>query len=232
MSSDQKLRTQELQQALLRYDRLYYNGENPEVSDKEYDALFRELRDLEAAHPEWVTPDSPTQRVGAPLAEGAGFAKVRHVEPMLSIDSLYEEEEVRDFSARIVRFLGLDEEQDLRWSVEPKFDGVSAALIYEEGRLVRGLTRGDGKLGEDVTANLRTIRGLPLELDGSKREVPRLLEVRGEVLIALEAFARLNRLRVTDQSGPGLSGSNLLIAYLQPFDQMTDGSWCRTFSSK
>ena len=195
-SSDSSSRTRELQQLLTHYDQLYYNGENPEVSDKDYDALFRELRDLEQAHPELVHAGSPTQRVGAPLPEGQGFEKLAHEVPMLSIDSPYTEEEVRDFVQRIVRFLGLESDADLVWSVEPKFDGVSAALIYEHGKLVRALTRGNGKVGEDVTANLRTVRGLPLELDGSKRPVPELLEVRGEVLIALDAFERLNGLRI------------------------------------
>lgn len=194
--SASQARTRELQELLTHYDQLYYNGENPEVSDKEYDALFRELRELEQAHPELVHDESPTQRVGAPLPEGQGFEKVAHEVAMLSIDSLYTEEEVRDFVQKIVRFLGLESDAELVWSVEPKFDGVSAALIYEKGTLVRALTRGNGKEGEDVTANLRTVRGLPLQLDASKRPVPELLEVRGEVLIALEAFERLNRLRI------------------------------------
>ncbi len=201
-SVDPAARAAELQELLLRYDELYYNGENPEVSDKEYDALFAELRRLEAAHPELVTATSPTQRVGAPLAEGAGFDKVPHAEPMLSIDSLYTAEEVHDFEAKIIRFLGLDGGEELVWSVEPKFDGVSASLTFEDGVFVRGLTRGNGKVGEDITANLRTIRGLALELDGSKRPVPKLLEVRGEVLISLAAFERLNQVRVAREESP------------------------------
>ena len=200
-TADPTARTLELQRLLTHYDRLYYNGENPEVSDKEYDALFRELRELEQAHPELRTAESPTQRVGAPLAEGTGFDKVPHAVPMLSIDSLYTDEEVEEFASKIVRFLALDADRDLVWSVEPKFDGVSASLLYENGRLVQGLTRGDGKIGEDITANLRTIRDLVLELDGSRRAVPALLEVRGEVLISLAAFERLNQVRAARGMG-------------------------------
>ena len=134
--------------------------------------------------------------MGAPLPDGESFDKVRHAEPMISIDSLFSEEEVREFAERIRRFLKLDEGEELEWCVEPKFDGVSAALIYEEGALVRCLTRGDGQVGEDVTQNLRTVRNLPLRLDGAERPVPKLLEVRGEVLIGLARFAEFNAARV------------------------------------
>ncbi|MEO0653212.1 MAG: NAD-dependent DNA ligase LigA, partial [Planctomycetota bacterium] len=154
---------------------------------------------LEDAHPELRAPDSPTQRVGAPLPDGESFDKVPHEVPMLSIDSLFAEEEVRDFEERILRFLKLEEGSGLVWSVEPKFDGVSASLRYEHGRLVRALTRGDGAVGEDVTQNLRTVRNIPLELDTRSRPAPDVLEVRGEVLIARDAFARFNEDR--DQRG-------------------------------
>lgn len=187
-----------LRDEIARHDRLYYVRSEPEISDAEYDALFRELRDLEAAHPELVTPDSPTQRVGAPLPEGQGFAKVKHEVPMLSIDSLFEDEEVREFEDRILRFLGLESGDELAWSVEPKFDGVSASLLYENGVLVRGLTRGDGVQGEDVTANLRTVRNIPLALSDGLRPVPARLEVRGEVLIERGAFDEFNARRAEE----------------------------------
>jgi DNA ligase (NAD+) len=177
---------------ILRYDRLYYVDGTPEVSDRDYDLLFRELQELEEAHPHLVEPTSPTQRVGSALPEGQGFAKLHHEVPMLSISSLFKVEEVQDFVEKIQRFLGMEEVESLQWSCEPKFDGVSAALVYEDGALVRGLTRVDGVEGEDVTANLRTVRNLPLVLDSSKREVPKLLEVRGEVLIAKAAFDEFN----------------------------------------
>ena len=191
-----------LRRELARHDRLYYVESSPELSDSEYDTLFRELVELEAAHPDLVVASSPTRRVGAPLSEGRGFDKVRHEIPMLSIDSLFGADEVREFEERILRFLGMEGGEALAWSVEPKFDGVSASLLYVDGLLARGLTRGDGQVGEDVTANLRTVRNLPLELDGSARAVPSLLEVRGEVLIERGQFDAFNERRVAEGSAP------------------------------
>jgi len=188
-------RVRELQTALLHHDRLYHIEGKPEISDADYDTLFRELLALEAAHPELVQPDSPTQRVGAPLAEGESFEKKAHEVPMLSIESLFAEDEVGEFAEKAYRFLGLDNAEELEWLVEPKFDGVSASLLYEEGLLVRGLTRGDGRVGEDITANLRTVRNIPLRLSSEVRPVPSLLEVRGEVVIQREEFARFNESR-------------------------------------
>lgn len=195
MTANPARRAAELRDELRRHDRLYYVESRPEISDREYDALFRELVELEERHPELVVGDSPTQRVGAPLAEGQGFAKVEHAVPMLSIDSLFGEEEVRDFEERILRFLNLDSGDELDWVVEPKFDGVSASLIYQDGALVQALTRGNGKVGEDVTRNLRTVRNIPLSLSTERRPAPRLLEVRGEVLIDRNRFETLNRER-------------------------------------
>lgn len=183
-------RVLELRDEIRKHDRLYYNKGVSEISDADYDALFRELKELEAEHPELVTADSPTQRVGAPLPEGSSFDKVKHVVPMLSIESLRTAEEARDFSSKVERFLGLDSDDELLWHVEPKFDGVSAALIYEDGRLHQGVTRGDGVTGEDITANLKTVRDVPLELDMDS--ALKLLEVRGEVLIARDRFERFN----------------------------------------
>src|SRR5262245_30038574 len=178
-----------------RHSRLYYVESRPEISDAEYDRLFRALQQLEAEHPELVTPDSPTQRVGSPLPEGQGFEKVRHAVPMLSIDSLFTVEEVREFEEKIRRFLKTPEGALFEWAVEPKLDGVSIALLYEKGRFVRGLTRGDGEVGEDVTANLRTVRNLPVVLEQGERPLPALLEVRGELLMRREAFQRFNQRR-------------------------------------
>ena len=194
-ASDPAARAAELAALLERYNRQYYVEGVSEVSDASYDGLFRELKELEEAHPELARPDSPTQRVGAALTEGQGFVKVSHAVPMLSIESLFEREEVEDFVEKIYRFLGLDEAEQLSWHVEPKFDGVSASLIYEEGLFVQAVTRGDGRVGEDVTQNLRTVRNIPLRLDAGVRPVPRLLEVRGEVLIARERFEAFNRER-------------------------------------
>jgi len=186
-----------LREAIRHHDRLYYIESRPEVSDAEYDALFRELRELEEGRPELLTSDSPTQRVGAPLDEGEGFEKAHHEVPMLSIDSLFGEEEVREFEEKLRRFLKTGEDEAFDWVVEPKFDGVSAALLYEDGVFRRGLTRGDGSVGEDITRNLKTVRSIPLALTSEKRPLPRLLEVRGEVLMQRAAFERFNGRRET-----------------------------------
>ena len=188
-------RAAQLRREILRHDRLYYIEAAPQISDAEYDGLYAELLALEREHPDLVVPDSPTQRVGSPLPEGQGFAQVAHEVPMLSIDSLFDAEEVREFVERIVRFLKLPDATELDWVVEPKFDGVSASMLYVDGLFVRGLTRGDGAMGEDVTANLRTIRNLPLRLGGEAKHVPARLEVRGEVLIERAAFQRFNATR-------------------------------------
>lgn len=191
-------RAAKLRRDLTEHARLYYHEGVSQVSDAEYDAQYRELEALEAEHPELVDPTSPTQRVGAPLTEGTSFDKVAHEVSMLSIDSLFTAEEVDDFVTSLGRFLKLDESEleGLAWSLEPKFDGVSASMLYMDGKLVRCVTRGDGAVGEDVTANLRTVLDLPLELvaEGAA-PLPTLLEVRGEVLMRRDAFARLNERR-------------------------------------
>ena len=197
MASPVASRAAELRGTLLRLDQAYYVEGRSEVSDAEYDRLMAELRALEAAHPELITADSPTQRVGAPLPEGSNFEKVRHAVPMLSIDSLFSADDVREFEERILRFLKLETGGELAWVCEPKFDGVSASLLYERGVLVRGLTRGNGQVGEDVTQNLRTVRNLPLELRG--KDVPERIEVRGEVLIRRELFERFNEERALSE---------------------------------
>ena len=182
----------ELVELLNGYSRSYYvEGLSP-VSDGEYDVLYRELVGLEQQDPGHVLPESPTQRVGAPIPEGEGLKKVSHEVPMLSIESLFNAEGVREFEEKIGRFLGLESTADLIWSVEPKFDGISASLLYEGGLLTRCATRGDGRVGEDVTANLRTVRNIPLRLDETHGPVPARLEVRGEVLIGRGRFEQFN----------------------------------------
>ena len=155
--------------------------DSPEVADSDYDALFRELRDLEAAHPQLITPDSPTQRVGGePLG---GFAQVRHEEPMLSLANAKSEEELRAWHARTAK-LAVEagaEASALRFVLEPKIDGVAVSLRYEAGRLAVGATRGNGEVGEDVTANLRTIAAVPLTMLPAAAPVPSVAEVRSEV---------------------------------------------------
>ena len=211
-------RIRELRAEIARHDRLYYVESKPELSDAEYDALFSELKRLEAEHPQLVSPDSPTQRVGGARPEGQGFPTVSHEVPMLSIDSLFSDEEVRDFEARIVRFLGLPNGDELDWAVEPKYDGVSAALLYEDGRLVRGAMRGDGVQGEEITSNLRTVRNLPLGLARAGHSIPRRVEVRGEVLIRRERFAELNARRAREGQAPFANPRNTVSGALRRND--------------
>jgi DNA ligase (NAD+) len=175
---------------LNRHNRLYHLEDRPEISDAEYDRLLRELRELEEAHPDLARADSPTRRIGAPPAEG--FAEVRHRVPMLSLDNAMNAEELRAFDERVRRFLGIEEEVD--YVVEPKLDGASLELLYEDGVLAVGSTRGDGTLGEDVTANLRLCESIPLALVGPP--VRGRLSVRGEVVLPVDRFRRLNARRL------------------------------------
>ncbi len=168
----------------------YYVEDNPEISDMEFDRLMQELSELEEQHPELISPDSPTQRVGGQPIES--FRQVTHSVPMLSIENTYSEEDVREFAARLRRWLG---GQDSRYIVEQKIDGVSASLIYENGHFTSGLTRGDGVRGDDITHNLRTVRGIPLRLQADRHAVPELLEVRGEVYMTNSELSRLNKLQ-------------------------------------
>ena len=188
-------RIEELSREIARHDRLYYLEDRPEIEDAAYDALFRELAGLEAEHPELRRPDSPTQRVGTP--PGEGFAEVRHLAPMLSLDNALDAEELRAFDERVRRALGA--EGPVEYVGEPKIDGAGIELVYESGLLAVGSTRGDGQVGEDVTANLRAVRSIPLRIPGPDaaraRAVPARVSVRGEVAIPLARFERLNERR-------------------------------------
>ncbi|MEW5790576.1 MAG: NAD-dependent DNA ligase LigA [Pseudomonadota bacterium] len=186
---DVRTRIQALRSEINEHNYRYYVLDQPVISDAEYDRLLRELERLEAAHPELVTPDSPTQRVGAqPLS---AFATIRHEIPMISLANAFSEEEVLDWDRRVREGLGVEGPVD--YTAEPKFDGLSVAICYAHGALLRAGTRGNGVEGEDVTANVRTIRNVPLHLHGAGW--PDFLEVRGEVVIPKSAFARLNRER-------------------------------------
>jgi len=184
-------RIAELRRLIRYHEERYYVLDDPEIADAEFDALMRELAQLEAAHPDLATADSPTRRVGGRAA--AGFSTVEHAEPMLSLDNAYTEEELRAFHDRVRRGLGLGPDDPVTYVAELKIDGVSIALTYEDGALVRGATRGDGVRGEDVTANIRTVRAIPLRLRGDAP--PERLEVRGEVFLPRKAFERLNAQR-------------------------------------
>ncbi len=183
-------RIAQLRDEIRGHDHRYYVLDQPSIPDADYDALMAELGALEAAHPELVTPDSPTQRVGG--APAAGFVEVRHPTPMLSLDNAFAEDEVRAFDRRAREKLGGDAgpPAQLAYFCEPKIDGLALSVLYEDGRLTRAATRGDGSTGEDVTANARTLRSLPLRLQGTGW--PRRLEVRGEVFMSKHGFAKLN----------------------------------------
>jgi len=171
------------------HDRRYYQDDAPTVSDAQYDALRKRYGAIEAQFPDLRTLESLTQRIGA--APSARFAKVRHAVPMLSLDNAFAEQDVADFVGRIRRFLRLPEDEEITFSAEPKIDGLSMSLRYENGVLVTGATRGDGAEGEDVTANVKTIADIPHKLSG--RKVPAVTEVRGEVYMTKAAFLELNR---------------------------------------
>ncbi|HEX3034058.1 MAG TPA: NAD-dependent DNA ligase LigA [Thermodesulfobacteriota bacterium] len=186
--SEAERRIQELRLEIEHHSYLYYVENNPEISDAEFDALMEELKNLEAMYPELITPGSPTQRVGGSVAEG--FKPVKHTVPMMSIDNISSEGQAVEFDKRVKKFLGIAE--DIEYTAEPKFDGVSASLTYDDGVFVQGATRGDGRVGEDVTTNMKTIKAIPLRLK-PRDGIPELIEVRGEVMIPVESFRKLNR---------------------------------------
>ncbi len=175
-----------LREALNHHNYRYHTLDEPEISDAEYDRLFRELKTLEAEHPELVTDDSPTQRVGAAPLDA--FSQVVHEMPMLSLDNAFGEDDMHDFDRRVRN--RLERDAAVEYACEPKIDGVAVSLLYENGRLVRGATRGDGATGEDITQNVRTIESIPLTLRGD--DYPQRLEVRGEVYFTLSGFNRMN----------------------------------------
>jgi len=203
-------RIENLREDLRRHEYLYYVQDDPEISDLKFDRMMAELQRLETEHPELVTPDSPTRRVGG--APRKGFETRRHSPPMLSLDNTYSMEELEDFDRRARELSGRDH---VDYIAEHKFDGLSISLVYEAGVLMRGVTRGDGTTGEDVTANVRTIRSIPLRVDGpelKKLRLPADFEVRGEIIMPLRAFEALNE-KQEEEGGkrfsrsPGRGGS-------------------------
>ena len=196
--SDAAARIAELRTEIRRHDHAYFVDDNPTVDDATYDALMRELRALEEANPDLVAADSPTQRVIGGLREG--LVEVRHLQPMLSLANARDESELQAWDERVRRLLTLAGVTDPpRYVTEPKIDGLAISLIYRDGGFSLGATRGNGEVGEDVTANLRTVRTLPLSMDDPAP--PALVEVRGEVYLPTAAFARLNEERA-EQSLP------------------------------
>ncbi len=215
-SADARKRHAQLAEDLRRHDHAYYILAKPTISDGEYDRRLRELIDLETFRPDLVTPDSPSQRVGgAPMD---GFAPVIHRVPMMSLENAYSAEEVREFAARVQKALP---ETALSWTIEPKIDGIAVSLRYERGVFVQGATRGDGTRGDDITANLRTVRNLPLRLASG---VPEILELRGEVYMPTAAFRKMNEERAAAGEEPFVNPRNATAGSLKQLDPKVTAS--------
>src|SRR5436190_18408262 len=190
---DASVKIEALRDKIRHHEYLYYVLDQPEISDLDFDKLMQQLKDLETGNPSLITPDSPTQRVGGKPREG--FVKVRHSSPMLSLDNTYNEDELRAWERRVHELTGRN---DVEYVCELKLDGMSLALHYEDGHLARGVTRGDGTTGEDVTLNVRTVRSVPLSVDRDKLKkagIPPDFEVRGELLMPTAAFKKVNEAR-------------------------------------
>lgn len=209
MSASARGEIESLREQIRRHEYLYYITAQPEISDQDFDALMKQLEALEAEHPQYISPESPTQQVGGePLSE---FHTISHRVPMLSISNTYSEGELRDFHARLLKTLEVD---DMDYVVQPKVDGVAISLIYREGRLERALTRGDGKQGDDVTQNVCTIRSLKQTLEGA----PDYLDVRGEIFLHAKGFERMNREREEAGEAPFANPRNATAGTLKMLD--------------
>ncbi len=219
--ADVKNRILSLRESLHHHNHQYYVKDDPEISDAAYDRMFRELQDLEAAHPEFASPDSPTQRVGAPPA--TELSTVRRSIPMLSINNAFTDDDIFDFDKRIRRHL--DSDVTIFYTVELKLDGIAVELTYEDGILSLGTTRGDGITGEVITPNLKTIGTIPIVLRQSDNlPLPRLLEVRGEVVMTKEGFARLNADRLSKEEPPFANARNAAAGSLRQLDSSVTAS--------
>ncbi len=218
--TDPAERIENLRREIERHNRLYYIDARPEISDRDYDALLKELEKLESEHPDLVTPDSPTQRVGGEPIEG--FATVAHTRPMLSIDNTYDQDALRKWHDRVLKDLGKSA-KEVTFVLDPKIDGVAVNLRYEAGQLTQATTRGDGRRGDDITQNVRTIRAIPLRLghfSGHKATdaVPDLLEVRGEIYMPDAELQRLNEKRKKDNLEPFANPRNATAGTLKQLD--------------
>lgn len=205
----EKARLLALRQKIDELSYQYYTLDKPTMSDYEYDMLYRELENIEKAHPEWVTPDSPTQRVGSKIS--GGFEKYTHDRPMLSLGDVFNDNELREFDRRVRSDLG---GEALEYVVELKIDGLAVNLIYENGQFVRGVTRGDGVVGEDITNNVRTIRTIPLRIDSNSPHI----EIRGEVYMPVASFSALNEQRRNDELEPFANPRNAAAGSLRQLD--------------
>lgn len=212
-AEDAKARHSALVKEIRKHDEAYYSKDAPEISDAEYDQLRQELEKLEADNPDLITPDSPTQTVGA--APSSGFKKVRHAVPMLSLSNVFSEEDVTDFIGRVRRFLGLGETEEIALVAEPKIDGLSCSLRYENRKLVMAATRGDGAEGEDITENVKTIDNVPQALPA---DAPDILEVRGEIYMGRHDFEALNKRQIEDGKQPFANPRNAAAGSVRQLD--------------
>ena len=211
-------RAAQLRDLINRYNFLYYSADDPEVTDAEYDRLFAELKKLEADYPELITADSPTQRVGsAPLDK---FTQVTHAMPMLSLDNVFDEAELTAFNQRVLDRLNTD--AVITYAAEPKLDGLAISIRYENGLLVQAATRGDGAVGEDVTENVRTIRNIPLKLHG--KNVPQVVEIRGEIYMPKAGFEKLNQQRLANNEKLFVNPRNAAAGSLRQLDSSVTAS--------
>jgi len=213
MKETDKNELESLRKTIHEHDYKYYVKNSPSIPDREYDSLYYRLKELEGKYPQWVTSDSPTQRVGGKVEQR--FQPIAHPVPMLSLDNTYNVDEVRAFHQRIIKGLPDVAEDSIEYTVELKIDGLAVALTYEAGKLVRGATRGDGKKGEDITANLKTIRSIPLEISS---EPFKKIEVRGEVYMPKKEFQRLNTIREMEGESPFANPRNAAAGALRVLD--------------
>ena len=205
---------QQLKDQIHTHNRRYYTQDNPSITDYEYDQLMQKLLELESKYPQLVTSDSPSQRVGSePLPE---FNQVRHEIPMLSLSNGFSDEDIENFNRRICEGLDLEAGVSVKYVAEPKLDGVAVSILYENGVLVRAATRGDGKTGEDITANVKTIRSVPLRLSGE--HIPPVLEVRGEIFISHAGFERLNKQQIAEERKKFVNPRNAAAGSLRQLD--------------
>ena len=213
MKETDKNELESLRKTIHEHDYKYYVKNSPSISDREYDSLYYRLKELERKYPQWVTSDSPTQRIGGKIEQR--FQPVAHPVPMLSLDNTYNVDEVRAFHQRIIKGLPDVAEDSIEYTVELKIDGLAVALTYEAGKLVRGATRGDGRKGEDITANLKTIRSIPLEISS---EPFKKIEIRGEVYMPKKEFQRLNTIREMEGESPFANPRNAAAGALRVLD--------------
>jgi DNA ligase (NAD+) len=207
-------RYQHLKTDLNQHNHAYYVLDDPSIPDSEYDRLMRELQQIEKQYPELQTPDSPSQRVGGAALDS--FSQVKHEVPMLSLDNAFSDQEMSDFDRRIKERINIESNQNLAYACEPKLDGVAVSLIYQNGVLVRGATRGDGSVGEDITANVRTIKSIPLKLRGD--HFPELLEVRGEIYMPRAGFDEFNKKALETGDKPFVNPRNAAAGSLRQLD--------------